>query len=291
MKSMTGYGSGSASTGDAEISVIVKSVNGRFLEPRFHLPKEYFSFEASLKKELSQIFRRGTVDVFVHRRSSTNVNIQLNKALSIKWLRAFKDLSAVSRVRPSADVVFDRLAALPQIFEIKDKNEIKSKEKIAFQKAYRKALAVCSTERTREGASLAKQLSRILNKLFDCVRSIEKCRGEANKELEVKLRERMRRLGLEGAVEPTRMAQEMIIYLDKSDISEEIERLKEHVRMCEKLLKSHEEKGKKLDFYTQELLREVNTIGSKANFAALTEQVVEAKSLIEAFKEQVQNIE
>ncbi len=288
---MTGYGARSLRIAGSEISVVVKSVNGRFLETRFHLPKEFFSLESQLKKKLSQTIRRGTVDVFVHRRGVSTAHIKLNTIVAKKWLSAYKDLGRLMHIKDGEHQLFRQVASLPQVFEIRDQGEISQKEQAQFQNLFQSALQKCNEERQREGLAIKAHLKKLLKAIHGVIKKIEGLREKAQADHEQRLQERLKRSGLDSTVEPTRFAQELLLYLDKCDISEELERLKEHVQMCEKYLAAKEEQGKKLDFYTQELLREVNTIGSKANSALITEQVVQAKGYIEAMKEQVQNIE
>lgn len=291
MKSMTGYGAGEARVGDIDVSVMIKAVNGRFLDGRFHLPKEYFSLEAQLKRQLSRVFRRGTVDVFVSRRGASQTNVQLNHVVAKKWVQAHKELARALNLPIQNSTLWERLSLQPQIFDVRDRAQVDGKEKKALDCAFSLALQRCEAEREREGKAIKSHLKEILKALGAVVGKMDKLRQKANLELQSRLQERLKRLGLESSVEPGRFAQELVIYLDKGDIAEELERLREHVQMCEKYLVHPEEQGKKLDFYSQELLREVNTIGSKANYAPLTEQVVKAKGLIEAMKEQVQNVE
>lgn len=288
---MTGYGARSAKIAGSEISVAVKSVNGRFLETRFHLPKEFFGLESQLKKKISQVLRRGTVDVFVHRRGNSVVNVRVNKDVAKKWSQAYKELGEVLHVKEPNALLMKHIASVPQVFEVRDHGEISKTEQAQFQKLFSEALMKCDLEREREGQSIQQHLKKLLKSLLTVIKKIEVLREKSQIDHELRLQERLKKSGIESAVEPARYAQELLLYLDKCDISEELERLKEHVQMCERYLHSKEEQGKKLDFYTQELLREVNTIGSKANSALITEQVVLAKGAIEALKEQVQNIE
>lgn len=288
---MTGYGTRSAKISGTEISVVVKSVNGRFLETRVHLPKEFFKFESQLKKILGYHFRRGTVDIFVHRRSPHLARVKINSDLAHKWANAFKDLERVLKAKHSDEIMMSHVISLPHVFEVPDNSEITKKEEGAFFRIFVEAIKNCEQERVREGRSIKAHLAKTLKSMRSIIKKIESLRELSQSEHEARLKERIQRIGLESSDEPARFAQELILFLDKCDITEEIERLKEHVQMCGRYLRSKEEQGKKLDFYTQELLREVNTIGSKANSALITEQVVQAKGFIEAFKEQVQNIE
>ena len=291
MKSMTGYGASEGRTAEAEFSITVKSVNGRFLEPRFHLPKEYFALEAKLKKEVASVFERGTIDIFVYRRGSANLNVRFNSKNAQLWVEAHRQLARTLKLPLNLNSLAERVSSLPQVFEARELTSISSQEKIKVLRAVRIALRQCLQERLREGRSLSRHLRTILNHLKNLVAEMEQLRASSNRELETKLYERLRKISKELAIDPTRFAEELVYYLDKSDIGEELARLNEHLQMCSKYILSRAAGGKKLDFYGQELLREVNTIGSKANHARLTELVVEAKGFIEAFKEQVQNVE
>jgi uncharacterized protein (TIGR00255 family) len=291
MKSMTGYGAVEKRSSHAEISVIVKSVNGRFLEPRFHLPKEYFFLESQLKREIGDLFSRGTVDVFIYRRGSADLKVKFNKKNASRWVDAHRELARALQVAFNSDKLLERLSSLPQVFELRESSEPLPDEKRVVLQAFRAALKRCYQERGREGRSLQNHVLSLLRQLQALVARIEKLREQIQQDLEVRLRERLERAKKDVVVDPARFAQELVFYLDKSDVTEEIVRLKEHLQMCAKHVKTVGTHGKKLDFYGQELLREVNTIGSKANHAQLTELVIEAKGLIEAFKEQVQNIE
>jgi len=291
MKSMTGYGSSQAKSSQIEVSVSIRSVNGRFLDSRFHLPKEYLAYESQLKKELAKCFQRGTVDIYIHRRVLSGVQFRVHSATAKKWLQAQKELAKVLQIPLNMESVLERISSLPQVIEVREFQKITSQESALLKNAFNKAIRACSNERSREGKSLQKHLSQFLSSLTKIVVKMEKMRAVSRKEMESRITTRIKNSNLEKSIDPSRMAQELILYLEKSDITEEIHRLKEHVLMCMKGVHASDVNGKIFDFYAQELLREINTIGSKANHAGLTALVVDAKSMIESFKEQVQNIE
>jgi uncharacterized protein (TIGR00255 family) len=290
MKSMTGYGSSNSQTTLVELEVTVKSVNGRFLESRFHIPRDYHSLEGQLKKILADHLRRGTVDVSIYRRlgeaaSHGEVRIQLD--LAQKWVRSYQELGRSLGLHP--ELRLEQIAERPEILKIEERAELSSKEGQQLIKTFTAAVQACDQEREREGKALAKDLGRYVAKLQKLVAAMMELRAKANDELSARMKARLTKLDV--PVDSQRLAQEVAVYLDRADIAEELARLAEHLLVFEKLLKSSDSVGKKLDFYTQELLREVNTIGSKAQLAKLTEMVVEAKALIERIREQVQNIE
>lgn len=292
MKSMTGFGRASFSSRDLELEVSVRAVNGRFLEPRLHLPREYFSFEAEIKKQVSKVMSRGSVDVYVNRNvrpEARSAEVVGRPDLAQSYVKAFRSLAKAAKI----DFTFslDALVRVPELVSVREETGlVKGEEKHAL-KVISEAITACQTEREREGKSLATELESLLTAMDKQVVVMEGLRSAANAELETRYRDRIQRLGVDGQVEPQRLAQEIVFQLEKAEISEELTRLKEHLRAYKALLKQTASQGKKMDFYAQELLREVNTIGSKSQVAGLTAAVVEAKTIVEKIREQVQNIE
>ncbi len=308
MKSMTGFGrssnrdstpvtapKGPATDVPAEIDVSVRAVNGRFLEMRFHLPREYAGLESELKTHLSKIFSRGTIDIYVNRSAvNKHASVVTNRELANEWLVAYRQLGKDLKLpgEPSLDWV----ARLPDVMSVRESGDLTPEEAVLAKTLIQKAAAACDQERVREGQALTLELERHLAALETIASKVDGLKSEANAELEQRFRDRLA-AGLQkfgaslGQVDEQRLAQEVVIQLDRADISEEIQRLTEHIKAYRQLLKSSEPQGKKLDFYAQELLREVNTIGSKSHIAKLTSLVVEAKTLVERIREQVQNCE
>jgi uncharacterized protein (TIGR00255 family) len=292
MKSMTGFGRATESTKELELDISLKSVNGRFLEIRLHMPREYASLESEFKKSISKYLTRGTVDLYVNRRpgpAADTADVQVRAALAKKWLKAYKDLAKELKLKQQPDL--EMISRAPDVLKIEDRSQMTDAEKKLVIKTVADAVKACDSERVREGKSLQLELTKLLADLESRVQKMEGLRADANKELEKKFRERLDRLGLEGTVDPQRLTQEIILQIDRTDIAEEIQRLREHIKAYRDLLQSKDSQGKKLDFYAQELLREVNTVGSKSHVAALTAEVVDAKTLVERIREQVQNAE
>lgn len=292
MKSMTGYGRFSHSSPELELDLSLKGVNGRFLEIRFHMPREYGALEPELKKLIGQSFLRGTVDVYVNRRpgpQTDTVGVQVRTGLAKKWLEAYTDLAKELRLSFTPDV--EAIARLPDVLQLEESAQVTEAERQVLLQVLGKAVQACEQERMREGAALESELMRLVLDLETRVATIETMRADANRELEKKYRDRLARLGLDTTIDGARLAQEIVMQIDRADINEEIHRLREHIKAYRDLLTGKESQGKKLDFYAQELLREVNTIGSKSQIAALTNAVVDAKALIERIRELVQNVE
>lgn len=296
MKSMTGYGLCRAQTNEVSLEISIRAVNGRFLETRFHLPKPYFLFESDLKKKLSEYALRGTVDIYISRKlkiAHSAGKVVINTKLAQEYLKSFKKLAKDLKLN---DVIrFDLISRQNDVIVMEETDTLNQQEVVLLKKAFEVALKKFEQEKIREGSALKKDLSKNLKDLQKHVLKISKLRDDANKFLqekfEAKIKSRLPKELAGQSVDPLRISQEIVIQLEKADINEELIRLTEHLKNFEKLIENSVVEGKKLDFYTQELLREVNTIGSKSQVAGITESVVEAKTLIERIREQVQNIE
>lgn len=305
MKSMTGFGrsslntSGIAAAGASnqvpELDISIRAVNGRYLEMRFHIPREYAGLESDFKSTLQKTFTRGTIDIYVNRVASTrSAEVVANAQLASEYLAAYQSLGSALKLESGARLEW--VARLPDVLAVREHSELTDEEAAAAKNLVHQAALACDQERIREGKALKLELERHLTALEDLSKQFEVLKAEANSELEKRFRDRlaqaMQKFGVGGpAVDEQRLAQEIVIQLDRADVSEELQRLKEHIKAYRDLLNKSEPQGKKLDFYAQELLREVNTIGSKSHIAKLTSLVVEAKTLVERIREQVQNAE
>lgn len=293
---MTGYGNFRTQNNEISIEVSIRAVNGRFLETRFHLPRVYFSHEVELKKKFSGLVLRGTVDIYISRKIksfTSSGRLVVNTKLAQEYLKAFRKLS--TDLRMNENIRLEQISKQSDVIQFEESDVISAQEVALLKKTFDAALKKFEAERLREGAALKKDLQKNLKDLQKHVLKISRLRDEANKALQEKFESRVKsRLPKEVAglqIDPQRISQEVVIQLEKADINEEITRLVEHIKNFDKLVEHQVVEGKKLDFYTQELLREVNTIGSKSQVAGITEAVVEAKTLIERIREQVQNIE
>lgn len=296
MKSMTGFGIARVQTSDVVIEVSLRAVNGRFLESRFHLPRNYFSYESDLKKKMSEVLKRGTVDVYISRKSKTiaaTPKLSLNLQLAHEYLKSFKKLSKDLNLKDPVRI--DHILRQSDVVQLEENDQISNHEVQGLKKAFEFALKKIDQEKIREGLALKKDLMKNLKDLQKQVQKISKLRDEANKFLhekfEAKIKSRLPKEISAQGLDHQRMMQEIVIQLEKADINEEVIRLNEHLKNFEKIMDLPTVEGKKLDFYTQELLREVNTIGSKSQVAGITEAIVDSKTLIERIREQVQNVE
>ncbi len=292
MKSMTGIGTAEVRLPRYELQVSLKSVNGRFLETRFHIPKEFHLYEIDLRKQIEKKLSRGTVDVFISRRgqiSRSRVDIRFDADVAKSWVATHKKMSDL--LKSKTELTANQLLALPQVVEIQEQTGSATKEKSLLSQTFSKALLNLEKAREQEGRFLKTELSKLFAQLEKLVLQMRDKREDANAALRKRMNAKLETMGFDNKVIEQRLAQEIVIQVDKSDISEELSRLHEHVKACLKLLKSAGAEGKRLEFYNQELLREVNTIGSKSQVTDLTALVVDAKTVIERIREQVQNLE
>jgi uncharacterized protein (TIGR00255 family) len=289
---MTGFGLGKSHSSQSHIEVSLRAVNGRFLEPRFHLPREFIAFEGELKKILEKVFDRGTLDIFVSRKiipGATPVEVVVNKDLVKKYYKAYAQIA--KELKTKLQIHAESIARLPDVVRLEEFHEPSNEEKKALLEAMKKACEEADKERSREGKGLRGDLESLLNSLESEVTEILGVREEVNQNLLARFEQKIKARLSGVEIDPSRLSQEVVMQVEKSDINEEVTRLREHIRNYKKLLDSTGAIGKKLDFYTQELLREVNTIGSKSSVSKLTQIVVQAKTLIERLREQVQNVE
>jgi uncharacterized protein (TIGR00255 family) len=292
MKSMTGFGVAVQSSTDVEIDVSIKAYNGRYLDIRCNMPREYESLESEIKKKISKKVSRGSVSIYINRKllpGSKLLKVRVNHEIAKQWLAAMKDLGSALNLKD--DLTLSAISKVPELVKLDQDNQVPPKEKAMLLKAIGDALDSFDNERSREGESLKKELSELVVSLNGNIEQVEKLMKTASAEVKAKMKKRLEPLLEKETIDPQRLAQEVALQVDKMDISEEVARLKEHVKLYSKEILKSGPIGKKLDFYTQELLREVNTMGSKSSLAKLNHLAVESKSLIERLREQVQNIE
>ena len=292
MKSMTCYGHSSVKTSFGLIEVSIKSVNGRFLEMRSNLPPEYMKYENDIKKKVSKILRRGSVSIFINRKKDPlkgNAEVSVRRDLAKKWAKAFNDLSKELKIKST--VSMDTISQIPSLFVVNDEVQVTSQEVKTLMSVLDNAIQGCAKEKLREGDALQKELLGYIGVLGKNLLSIQEQATKQLQALKKQHSDKSKVLRGDDLLSDQRLAQEIVSQMDRMDISEEIFRFKEHLKSIKKLLGSKDLIGKKLDFYTQELLREMNTIGSKSQMFKITQSVVDSKSIIERIREQSQNIE
>ena len=290
-KSMTGFGRGEADTSGRQWVAEIRCVNHRYLDLKIKLPRGYAGLEERARKMVSQTLQRGRVDVVLNVSGdfSDLHKIEVNSGLAATYNDAL--LSLGKSLSLENDTSLSRLAAYPDVLVLKQKEEDLDIVWPAMEKALKQAVETCDIMRTREGEAMAADLHGRLENFAEVVRKIGGSIPELLERREQTLNERLQKLLDRVQLDPQRLAQEVAILADKTDVTEEIVRLDSHINQFREFLVSDEAAGRKIDFLLQEFLREVNTIASKINDADIAHLTVDLKAELEKMREQVQNIE
>ena len=291
IRSMTGYGKGSLNLEGREYQIEIKSVNHRYLDINIKMPRTLSYLEETVKKEISEKIKRGKIDVFVtfENNSQEGRNIKINKELAKIYINQLKELAQEENISSNIEVI--DIAKFPEILTIKiDEEDEKIKNEIT--QATKEATDKIVEMKSIEGQKIAQDLLARIEKIENKIEEISKKSTGLIEEYVVKLEKRIKEILQTEEVDKTRLAQEVVIYADKCSIEEEITRLKSHIYQFKNLITDNNETiGKKLDFIIQEMNRETNTIGSKANNLEITNGVIDIKTELEDIREQIQNIE
>jgi uncharacterized protein (TIGR00255 family) len=293
---MTGYAQARAEENGLALRVSIRSVNHRFLDLHVRLPEGWEPLEPRLRQRVRQRVRRGHVDVALRIEPTGSVTVQLNHALAAAYARAAQELSAEFATSPSIDFV--ALLRLPGVVAgagMPSEEEVERAAALAVR-CLDEALARLDEMRAAEGASLAAEMRSRLRNIAERAAEIEKLATTLRPEHARRLGERLAELLGNTAIEPARLAQEAALLAERSDVSEEVARLRSHLQQFEALLESDPEAGKKLDFLLQEMQRESNTMLSKTpgvegQGLAITDLALEVKAEVERLREQMQNVE
>jgi uncharacterized protein (TIGR00255 family) len=287
---MTGYGRRQLQEEGREITVEVKTVNHRFLDIGFRMPRNLNFLEEPIRARLNQKLQRGHADVFINYRNNREDAREV--FVDEPLLGAYK--AALEQMAGLADAPDDRAlskyAALPDVLRVTEREEDQEAVTSLAQKALDLALCDVLAMREKEGAVLRDDLEAHLSQVEQLGRLIAQRAPQVALAYRERLEARLRELPI-SPVEPQRLAQEVALFADRCAIDEELARLASHIQQTRECLAGDREAGRKLDFLVQELNREVNTIGSKAADAQITNWVVAMKCEIEKLREQVQNIE
>lgn len=292
IKSMTGYGKGTLHAENREYQVEIKSVNHRYLDISVKMPRVLSYLEEDVKKQISEKIKRGKVDVFItfENNSQEGKNIQINKEIAKMYINQLKELAIEENI--SSNIEVTEITKFPDVLTIKneqDDDTIKNELIATTKEATEKIINMKSIEGEKIAQDLLSRISNIENK----IEKITKKSAGLIEEYVVKLEKRIKEILKTEEVDKNRLAQEVVIYADKCSIEEEITRLKSHIYQLKNLISTNNNEaiGKKLDFIIQEMNRETNTIGSKANNLDITNEVINIKTEIEDIREQTQNIE
>lgn len=290
IKSMTGYGKANLSKNEREYQIEIKSVNHRYLDISIKMPRILSYLEEEVKKEIASKIKRGKIDVFItfENNSTEGKEIKINTEIAKIYIDELKELAKQEGILANIEVT--EISKFPDVLAIKNKQEDET-IKNELLETVRQATQKLVQMRTTEGSKIAEDLLTRMKAIQEKVKEISSLSTGLIGEYVVKLEGRIKEILRNQELDEARLAQEVVIYADKCSIEEEVTRLESHISQFEKLLNSEESIGKKLDFIIQEMNRETNTIGSKANNLEITNGVIDVKTEIENVREQVQNIE
>ena len=289
--SMTGYGNGSASVGGVAVEVELSSVNRRQFDARVSLPRALLSLEPKVQTLLRKSISRGYVSVTVKvgigkgKKGVPTLDVETAEAC-IRVLR-----KTARKLGLADDLTASALLEIPELIRFKGVAEDPKKIWPVVNRALKQAITGLEKMRKAEGKELQKDIAGRFKRLQALVTSIRTLAPRVQKRYKQALMSRMKKAGVELRHADERLLREVVLFADRSDISEETVRLESHFKQVAKLVSSKEPSGRALDFLCQEMFREINTIGSKANDAGISRHVVRFKTELEAVREQVQNVE
>lgn len=290
IKSMTGYGKANLEKNERRYQVEIKTVNHRYLDISVKMPRQLSYLEEPIKKAIGNKVKRGKVDVFVtfENNSLEGQEIKINTELASAYIKKLKKLAESENIL--ADIQVNDIARYPDVLNIKNNqdDEIIKQELLEVSQI---AIDNLIEMRQVEGTKMAEDIKQRLEYIQEKVKEISKLSTGLIEEYVVKLEERLKQILKGQEIDQARLAQEVVIYADKCSVEEEVTRLNSHISQFHNLINSNEPIGKKLDFIIQEMNRETNTIGSKANNLEITDRVIDLKTQIENIREQIQNIE
>jgi uncharacterized protein (TIGR00255 family) len=292
MKSMTGYGRGDCSQDGFKITVELSSVNRKQSEISINLPREMEMLEAQMRDAINRHIARGrlTARVTLHSGGNSAARMHLNVPLAKAYTRELNKLA--KQLKLSGEVTLDHLVRAPGVFQTDE--QIAEEENFwpAVEKALDKALSALVKMREREGGHLKKDLTERVAIMRKAATQVQSHAPKVAERYREQLIQRIKDANLPTpGAEDERLLKEVVYFADRSDITEELTRLQSHFQQFEDCLKTNEPVGRTLDFLAQEMNREINTIGSKANDSLISREVVTLKAELEKFREQAQNVE
>jgi uncharacterized protein (TIGR00255 family) len=289
---MTGFGRGAVQQEDFSVSVEIKTVNNRFLDVNLRLSGELQPLENNIKRLIGDRLSRGRVEVNLQYDRNDEITYELNRPMIAGFLSAMKQMQNEFSLSGEPDM--NVIARLPNVV-VPKKDDLKPEFVAGIESALTAALDDLEKMRESEGAMLKKELEMLMNAIESRLPAIESESANVAEEFRLRLTKRIGEMLAKSdsqiELDQGRLAQEIAYLSDRSDISEEIARLKTHIDHFRTIFGEEKEVGKRLDFLTQELNREANTITSKTNNMTVKENALQIKSDIEKIREQVQNIE
>lgn len=289
---MTGFGRGELNKNGYEISAEVRSVNNRFLDLQLKLPRSFSHLESEVKTVVRNYVNRGRVNVFVSLKNSDENNgsgLKINLEPARVYWKLIKRLKRELKIPGKAKI--EHLLHFTDVFTYEEENGFNQALWELIEQTLITALENMQQMRRKEGAELANDLIARINALDEKITDIEKISKQRSGDDLTKLRERVKEILSNGEVEESRLDTEIALMVNRMDVTEECVRFHSHNKMFLDMFQFAEAAGRKMNFLLQEMTREANTIGAKANHAEISHLVVDIKEEIEKIREQVQNIE
>lgn len=291
MRSMTGYGRGEIDYAGAKVSVELNSVNRKQSDIVVNLPRDLTELEPRIRQAINENISRGRTNVNVTLRSGPNGSRAL--ALDVDLARSYHDAMRALQKDLSApgEITIGTILQAPGVMRLPEETIKADEAWPAVDRALRTALSDLIKMREREGKHLAKDLIHRLKSIRKNLKEVRALHPDVVKKYRTALLERIEKAGVPIAVDDERLMKEISFFADRSDVSEELTRLESHLAQFAHHLRKNEPVGRTLEFVTQEIFRELNTLGAKANDAAISQRVVACKAELEKIREQIQNLE
>lgn len=291
LKSMTGFGRAKYETNSREYIIDIKSVNNRYSDITIKMPRSISFLEEKVKQKVTNAISRGKVEVFItfNNYSEQGKNIKINSELAKRYIEEIKQLSEDTQI--NMNINLQEILKMPDVLNIRIDEEAEILIWSELETALTEAINNFITMRETEGLKIQEDLEKRIDYIEKSVNSIDNISDTLVQEYIAKLEKRINDILQNNIVDESRLAQEVVIYSDKCSVEEELTRLKSHIIQFKELLNKNTANGKKIDFLIQEMNRETNTIGSKANNLDITNYVIEIKTELENIREQIQNVE
>ncbi len=291
IKSMTGFGAGDCENQDFKVHVEIKAVNQRYLETNYHMPYSLNMFENALTKTIKEYASRGKLDINIRFQDLRDkaVNIAVDKGLVEAYGKALHEIQC--QLQLTAPITASQIAAYPDVLKIAEENQDLEAAEPVLMSAVKEALENFVAMRTTEGRNIQADLLSRIDTLEGFVGELEKLAPEIVASYKQRLETLLEEYLAKENIEESRIIQEVALFTDKVNYTEETVRLRSHFTQFRSIITADEPVGRKLDFLIQEMNREINTVASKANSSGAAQFVVDVKSEIEKIREQIQNIE
>ncbi len=291
IRSMTGYGMGSAECGGKTFTVEIKAVNSRYSDFSIKMPRVYTFLEEPLRKKAAEKITRGKVDIYINVETNGEGDsvVNINKPLAEAYLNALRELGAELQIQSNANA--ETFLRIPDVFTVEKAPDDTELITSTVTEALSIALEGFDAMRVAEGEKLVLDLKEHLAFIAKATEEVEKRSPKIVEEYRNRIEERMRDILGSASYDETRLLTEVAIFADKVNVNEETVRLRSHIDQFTQMLDEGGSVGRKIDFLIQEMNREINTIGSKSNDLEVARIVIDVKAEIEKLREQIQNVE